>query len=102
MLIFPKNYILNKEVLPKTIAVLNYTRAGNTTPSWDQYGRWHDYKSFGAEHILATLPTLPSFDKNLELTAEDYKTIRRRITQTDLQITPLSSIYTFENEFGFS
>jgi len=32
--------------------------------------------------------------------SEDYKTLRRRITQTDLQITPLSSIYTFENEFA--
>ena len=80
------NYILNKEVLPKTIAVLNYTRAGNTTPSWDQYGRWHDYKSFGAEHILATLPTLPSFDKNLELTAEDYKTIRDNVQKNVLDI----------------
>ena len=28
-------YLLNKEVVPKTLAVLNYTRAGNVTPSLD-------------------------------------------------------------------
>ena len=33
-------------------------------------------------------------------TDEDYKTLRSRIHQTDLQITPLSSIYTFENEIA--
>lgn len=31
---------------------------------------------------------------------EDYKTLRNRIHQTDLQITPLSTIYTFENEIA--
>jgi len=33
-------------------------------------------------------------------TDEDYKTLRNRIHQTDLQITPLSSIYTFENDIA--
>ena len=31
-------------------------------------------------------------------TTQDFKTLRKRITQTDLKITPLSTIYTFENE----
>lgn len=31
-------------------------------------------------------------------TDDDYKTLRNRIHQTDLQITPLSSVYTFEND----
>ena len=30
----------------------------------------------------------------------DYKTLRNRIHQTDLQITPLSSVYTFENDIA--
>ena len=33
-------------------------------------------------------------------TTQDFKTLRRRITQTDLKITPLSTIYTFENEIA--
>ena len=31
-------------------------------------------------------------------TDDDYKSFRNRIHQSDLQITPLSSIYTFEND----
>ncbi|MBQ6823066.1 MAG: DUF4965 domain-containing protein [Clostridia bacterium] len=33
-------------------------------------------------------------------TDADYKTLRNRIHQTDLQITPLSTIYTFENHIA--
>jgi len=33
-------------------------------------------------------------------TDEDYKTLRNRIHQSDLQITPLSTVYTFENEIA--
>ena len=42
-------YLLNKEVVPKTLAVINYTRAGEKTPDRDLYGNWAQYKSFGRD-----------------------------------------------------
>jgi len=48
------NYIFNKDVILKTIAVLNYTRSGQTTTNLDDYGRYDIYHSFGKESILQT------------------------------------------------
>lgn len=48
------NYIFNKDVLLKCLAVINYTRAGNKTTDLDTYGRYDIYHSFGKESILQT------------------------------------------------
>lgn len=79
------NYVLNKEVIPKTIAVINYTRAGNKTPSWDAYGNWNNYKTFGRENILLTLfPERVTLDEELVLQEQDRQTIRENIQQNVL------------------
>ena len=52
-------YLLNKEVVPKTIAVVNYTRAGEVTPTMDEYGRWNQYMTFGREAVVNSFTLQP-------------------------------------------
>ena len=47
-------YLLNKEVVTKSIAVLSYTRSGQETTSMDEYGHWGRYKLYGAENVINT------------------------------------------------
>lgn len=79
------NYLLNKSVIPKTIAVINYTRAGNKTPTFDEYGNWSIYKTFGRDAILSSQPERTYFDEEYVLSEADYKNIRENVTQNVLQ-----------------
>lgn len=79
------NYLLNKEVVPKMLAVINYTRAGEVTPDRDMYGNWSQYKSFGAEVVLKDFTPLPVSDEERLITEEDVKTITENITQNFLK-----------------
>lgn len=78
-------YLLNKEVVPKTLAVLNYTRAGNRTPSRDEYGSWSRYKVFGKEAVLQSCPELGHFEEELVLSEEDYRNIQDNVRTNVLQ-----------------
>lgn len=79
------SYLLNKEVVPKTLAVINYTRAGEVTPDRDMYGNWSQFKSFGPEEVLKDFTPLPVSDEEILLTEEDVKTITENITQNFLK-----------------
>ena len=79
-------YLLNKEVVPKTLAVINYTRAGEKTPDRDLYGNWAQYKSFGAATVLKDVTLLPVSEEELYLTPEDLETISDNVTQNFLQL----------------
>lgn len=59
------NYIFNKDVLLKCLAVINYTRAGNKTTDLDTYGRYDIYHSFGKESILKTFTRAEKIDAEL-------------------------------------
>lgn len=78
------SYLLNKEVIPKTLAVLNYTRAGNKTPDWDEYGSWGQYKVYGKDEVLRTSSRLEISEKAYELTPEDEKNIQENIEKNVL------------------
>lgn len=78
-------YLLNKEVVPKTLAVLNYTRAGNTTPSRDEYGSWSDYQTYGRDAVLSTFTLQPVREEEHILSAEDIVNIRENVTQNFLE-----------------
>lgn len=78
-------YLLNKEVVPRTLAVLNYTRAGNVTPSRDEYGSWSQYKTFGREAVLQTCVKSEGFEEEDVLSEEDYKNIRENVGRNVLQ-----------------
>ena len=79
------SYLLNKEVVPKTLAVINYTRAGEVTPDRDMYGNWSQYASFGAEVVLKEFTPLPISDDEIFITEEDVKIITDNITQNFLK-----------------
>lgn len=79
------SYLLNKEVVPKTLAVINYTRAGEVTPDRDMYGNWSQYKSFGPEAVLKDFTPLPVSDVEILITEEDVTTITENITQNFLK-----------------
>lgn len=80
------NYVLNKDVVPKTLAVLNYTRAGEKTPTMDEYGSWGQYQVYGKEAVLATLPSLPEFEEESVLTDDGRKMVRENLEQNFLNL----------------
>lgn len=73
------NYLLNKEVVTKTVAVLNYTKAGETTTTMDEYGSWNRWASFGKEHVLSSFSLQDERDEETELSEEDLLQIRENI-----------------------
>lgn len=78
-------YLLNKEVVPKTVAVLNYTRAGEKTPTWDEYGSWSQYKSYGREEVFRTWSRYEEQEIGYLLQQDDYSRIRENIEKNVLQ-----------------
>ncbi len=77
-------YLLNKEVIPMTLAVLNYTRAGERTPTMDEYGSWAQYMNFGKDSVRATLAQLPEIEEEIVLSKEDITMIRENVEQNFL------------------
>lgn len=78
-------YLLNKEVVPKTLAVLNYTRAGNTTPTRDEYGNWSRYKVFGREEVMKSFVRQEAFEEEFFLSDEDCRNIEENVRKNVLQ-----------------
>lgn len=92
------NYLLNKEVLPKAVAVLNYTRSGQKTTTMDEYGRWNQYASFGRESVLASFTLLDESDEALVLTEEDLQQIRENVNTNFVELAeahPDTTFYLF-------
>ena len=85
-------YVLNKEVIPKTLAVINYTRAGGKTPTMDEYSFWGDYVTYGREQVLASqrvFETANGQSVSLEdtiLTGEDKEIIRENCEKNYVQL----------------
>lgn len=79
------NYLLNKEVIPKTIAVVNYTRAGNQTTTMDAYGSWSQYKVFGKDAVEATVVPKQAAAEVVSFTAEDEARVRENVTENYLE-----------------
>lgn len=92
------NYLLNKEVVPKTIAVLNYTRSGQKTTTMDEYGSWNRYKTFGRESVLASFNLLEERQEEWKLTDEDKQQIRENINDNFVKLAekyPDTTFYFF-------
>ena len=73
-------------MIPKTLAVLNYTRAGEKTPDRDMYGNWSQYAQFGAETVLRDFVPLPISEKELQLTDEDLERVSENISKNFLEL----------------
>lgn len=80
------SYLLNKEVVPLTFAVVNYTRAGNKTTTMDEYAAWYPYATYGREQVLAGLIDYSSFTEEVVLSEEDREKIRSNVRNNMLQI----------------
>lgn len=77
-------YLLNKDVVPKTLAVINYTRAGNVTPDRDMYGNWSQYKSFGADVVMNSFTPLPISEEEIFIGEAEVKIVTENITENYL------------------
>lgn len=79
------NYLLNKEIVPKTIAVVNYTRAGNRTLDRDEYSRWNQYKTFGYEAVINSFELIALGETEYKLSDEERIQITDNITDNYIQ-----------------
>ena len=89
------NYLLNKEVMTKTIAVLNYTRSGQKTTTMDEYGRWSQYAAFGKESVLASFHLLEERENEWELTEADIEQIRENVVENFVKTADANPDTTF-------
>lgn len=81
------NYVLNKEVLfTQTGYVIDYTKAGNQTTSFDDYANWNAGFTFGAETVLGTYTLGEKTEGSCTLTEKEYDRLIGNIRQnvTDL------------------
>lgn len=91
-------YLLNKEVMTKSLAVVNYTRAGNRTPTMDEYGSWGQYQIYGREQVLKSAQAFEGEWEELELSEEDRERIRENVETNVLDIAlenPEVTFYVF-------
>lgn len=79
-------YLFNKEVAAQALAVLNYTRAGNQTPTMDEYGSWAQYAAYGEEAVLRTVTELGDSWEETVLTDADRGMIRENVGENVLEL----------------
>ena len=89
------SYFLNKEVLPSTVAVVNYTRAGNKTTTMDQYMEWGSYKEYGKDVVLEKYHLAEIATEVAELSDEDRKKISENVTENFVKLAQSHPDVTF-------
>lgn len=77
-------YLLNKDVVPKTLAVVNYTRAGEKTPTMDEYGSWNQYMTFGREAVVNSFTLQPIREEEVVLSEEQLEMIEKNVSENFL------------------
>lgn len=92
-------YVLNKELmLSKSVGVLQYTRAGNLTTTFDEYSNWNARFTFGKEPVLSTYIRKEKVDTVQQLDDEKVKTLQNNISQnfeTTAENNPQITFYIF-------
>lgn len=87
MLFDDLNYILNKSILMnQTKSVIDYTKSGGQTTSFDSYANWNANYTFGAETVLQTYTLGEKAETDRVMTEEERDRILGNIRQnvTDL------------------
>lgn len=79
-------YIFNKDVLTKSIAVLNYTRSGKKTPSMDMYGRFDTYMPTGFEAVTNSYERLEEADLSVPFTDETKEIVYNNVVANFVEI----------------
>lgn len=81
------NYVLNKDVLfNQTWGVVEYTKTGNQTTSFDDYANWNGSVVFGAENVLATYVRGEKADSVQALSKEEESMVIENIRQNVLDL----------------
>lgn len=79
-------YLFNKDVVPLSLAVINYTRSGQKTTTMDDYASWDKYAKYGKEFVLTGLIDYSGFTVEYVLSDEDKLNIEENTRQNLLQI----------------
>jgi len=79
-------YLLNKEVAVQDLAVINFTRAGNHTPTMDEYGSWGQYATYGEAAVLQTVSDLGDSWEQTVLSDADRNMICENVKENVLDI----------------
>lgn len=92
------NYLLNKEVIAKDIAVLSFTAAGYKTTSMDAYGNWSNFVSYGKDAVLKSYTLVEENTDYHELTSEDVQRIQENVEKNFVEVArkyPDTTFYFF-------
>lgn len=92
------NYLLNKEVITKDIAVVNYTLSGQKTTSMDEYGHWSRYAAFGRDAVLKTFTLVEESEEVHTLSDEDILRIGKNVEDNFVRVAkkyPDTTFYLF-------
>lgn len=92
-------YVLNKDVLlEKIYKVVQYTRAGNKTPTFDEYCNWQNNSVFGKEAVLSGYERREKTPADLTAQEEQQTNITPNIMQNIVilaQENPDTEFYLF-------
>jgi hypothetical protein len=81
------SYVFNKEIFVDfTLRTLDYTAAGSTTPTMDEYCNWNEDFEFGKEAVLEVYdrPIASRYTEKVELTEEERDGIIANVQQNIL------------------
>ncbi|MCI8416050.1 MAG: hypothetical protein HFI33_00895 [Lachnospiraceae bacterium] len=79
-------YIFNKTVLlDDTYGVIEYSKLGKRTTTFDEYGNWMEGRKFGKE-ALDELYERPEKEDMLEMKKEDEESLRENLRQNVIQL----------------
>ncbi len=88
-------YLLNKEMFLDSIAVLNYSKAGNQTLTRDEFTSWSKYKVYGEAEVLKTVQQIESMDAEYALSDSDIQQIKSNIEQNFVKLAKDNPDITF-------
>lgn len=98
------NYLLNKTILfDYTMRVVDYTKAGNRTTSFDDYASWSDQFEYGADIVLAPYAFAEEEPPEDPLTEEDRRMIQENLQQNVIDLAlehPETTFYLFFSPFS--
>ncbi len=89
------NYLFNKDAITKGIAVLNYTRSGQMTPSMDLYGRFDNYLPTGFDAVKRSYVRAEKQDLSQPFTEEAKHTIQVNVSQNFVELAERNPQVTF-------
>lgn len=75
------SYVLNKDILKRSIQVCLYTLRGEKTTTFDEYSNWSDKRDYGEKIVYKTYNRIEKIKEAVPMTAEDKKNLRENLAQ---------------------